>query len=137
MIAAVILVFVALCWHLVFPINKKIWTSSFVLLTTGISTMILCVLIYVIQVMKRDKWTYFFNVFGKNPLFIYILSGILLGLLRLIPVGNSTFPDWLYRDFFGGLFSPINASLLFALFYMLLNWLVGYFLDKKKLYIKV
>jgi predicted acyltransferase len=111
MIAAVILVFVALCWHLVFPINKKIWTSSFVLVTTGISTMILCVLIYVIQVMKRDKWTYFFNVFGKNPLFIYILSGILLDLLRLIPVGNSAFPDWLYRDFFGGLFSPKNASL--------------------------
>ena len=137
MVAGVALMFAALCWHLVFPINKKIWTSSFVLLTTGLSITILSVLIYVIQVIKKERWTTFFTVFGKNPLFIYILSGLLITIFGFIPVGRGDLNQWLFVDFFGSLASPINASLMFALFYMLLNWLVGYFLDRKGIYIKV
>jgi predicted acyltransferase len=137
MVASAVLIFIALCWHLAFPINKKIWTSSFVLLTTGLSLAILSILIYIIQVSKKEKWTRFFTVFGKNPLFIYMMSGILINIFGLIPFGGTNLSNWLFHDFFGSIASPIHASFMFALFYMLLNWLIGYFLDKKRIYIKV
>lgn len=138
MMVGAVLIFLALTWHMVFPINKKIWTSSFVLLTVGIDMFVLSLLIYVIEMRKKgQQWTYFFLVFGRNPLFIYILSGLLIQIFYLIPAGNRNLQGWLYHDFFGSFTSAINASLLFAIFYTLLNWLVGYFLDKKKIYIRV
>jgi predicted acyltransferase len=137
MMVGAVLTFAALTWHMTFPINKKIWTSSFVLLTVGLDLFILALLIFVIEMRKKQRWTYFFLVFGRNPLSIYVLSGILLTILYWIPFGNSSLPRWLYRDFFGSVAGPVLASFLFALFYMMLNWLVGYILDKKKIYIRV
>jgi predicted acyltransferase len=137
MVVACALIVAALIWHMVFPINKKIWTSSFVLLTTGLSIAIISVLIYVIQVSKKENWTPFFTVFGKNPLFIYILSGLLINIMSMIPVGNSNLASWLFSDFFGSVFNPYNASFLFAIFYMLCNWFVGFLLDRKGIYIRV
>lgn len=137
MIAGAVIIFIALSWDMVFPINKKIWTSSFVLLTTGIDLFILSVLIYVIEMQRRKKWTYFFVVFGRNPLFIYILSSLLLTVFYMIPVGDTNLQRWIYRDFFGSFLSLINASFAFAIFYTLINWAVGYFLDKRRIYVKV
>jgi predicted acyltransferase len=137
MIAGAVLIFAALTWNMVFPINKKLWTSSFVLLTTGIDLLLLPILIYSIEIRKKTRWTYFFVVFGRNPLFIYLLSEVLLISLYLIPAGEKRLPTWINDDFFGSFASPINASFLFALFFMLTCWAVGYVLDKKKIYIKV
>jgi predicted acyltransferase len=140
MIAGATLIFLALTWNMVFPINKKLWTSSFVLLTVGLDLVVLSVLVYAIELYRSKKprrWTNFFVVFGRNPLFIYLLSEVLLMVLYMIPVGNSTLPQWLYDDFFGSFASPVNASFLFAFFFMLTNWAVGYFLDKKRIYIRV
>jgi predicted acyltransferase len=137
MIAGAVLILVALTWDMAFPINKKLWTSSFVLLTVGLDLLILPVLIYIIEIYHSQKWTYFFVVFGRNPLFIYLLSEVLLISLYIIPVGDKRVPQWLHEDVFGSFASPINASFLFAFFFMLTNWVVGYFLDKKKIYVKV
>jgi predicted acyltransferase len=137
MIAGAVLIFIALSWDMAFPINKKLWTSSFVLLTVGLDLLILPTLIYVIEMKKSTKWTYFFVVFGRNPLFIYLLSEVLLITLYMIPSGDGHLQGWFYEDFFGAALSPINASLAFALVFMLVNWAVGYLLDKKKIYIKV
>lgn len=137
MIAGSVLILVALTWDMAFPINKKLWTSSFVLLTVGLDLLILPVLIYVIEIYHSQKWTYFFVVFGRNPLFIYLLSEILLISLYIIPVGDKRVPQWLNDDVFGSFASPVNASFLFAFFFMLTNWVVGYLLDKKKIYVKV
>lgn len=137
MIAGAGLILIALAWDMVFPVNKKIWTSSFVLLTCGIDLFILCVLIYLIEILRREKWTYFFVVFGRNPLFIFVLSGILIRLLFLIPAGYGSLKDAIYKGFFTPLFSPVNASLLFALAYMLTCWLIGLWLDRKRIYIRV
>lgn len=137
MIAGAVLILVALTWNMVFPINKKIWTSSFVLLTVGLDLLILPILIYWIEIHKRQRWTYFFVVFGKNPLFIYLLSEIGLVLLLILPSSTNNIRDWLAKDLFGSFASTINASFLFAFFFMLANWVVGYILDKKKIYIKV
>ena len=137
MIAGAILIFGALVWDMVFPINKKIWTSSFVLLTVGLDLFILSVLVYVIEIYKKQRWTYFFVVFGRNPLSIYILADLLLTIMIMIPAGDSNVQEWLYKNVFGSFAGPFLASLLFALFYMLLNWSIGYALDKKRIYIRV
>ena len=137
MIAGVFLLLGAFIWDLAFPINKKIWTSSFVLLTVGLDLLILSTLIYIIEIYKRQEWAVFFVVFGRNPLFIYLLADVLLTTLYMIPLGEKSLQEWIYQDLFGSIAGPLLASFLFAFVFMLINWSVGYFLDKKRIYIKV
>jgi predicted acyltransferase len=137
MVAGLVLIFLALTWDMAFPINKKLWTPAFVLLTVGLDLLIISILIYVIELYHYRKWTYFFQVFGRNPLFIYLLSEILLITMYMINTRDKNLVQWFYEDFFGSFVSPINASFLFAFFFMLVNWAVGYFLDRKYIYIKV
>jgi predicted acyltransferase len=132
LMAGVVLIFVALCWDLVFPINKKLWTSSFVLLTVGLDLVVLAILIYVIEFVKSQRWTYFFEVFGKNTLFIYLLSEV--GIILLYFFNRYT---WIFDHVFLPAFGGYVGSLLFAVCWMLICWTVGYILDKKKIYIKV
>ncbi len=99
--------------------------------------MILATLIYVIELLQVRRWTYFFVVFGRNPLFIFILAGLLVKTLSRITVGEGSLLRWFYTDLFRSFAEPMFASLLFALFFMMLNWLVGYALDKRQIYIKV
>ena len=79
-----VFLFAGYAWDMVFPINKKIWTSSFTVYTTGLAMIILAVTIYMIEFKNyRGWWSKFFDVFGKNPLFIFVLSGLLPRLLGL------------------------------------------------------
>jgi len=137
LLAGCALMCIAYFWDLVFPINKKLWTSSFVLYTVGLDCIILSAIIYVIDFLGKKRWTYFFEVFGKNPLFIYLLSELLVVGLYMIAVGNKvSLFSWIYKN----IFSKAGAyfgSLLFAISYMLICWLVGYWLDKRKIYVRV
>jgi predicted acyltransferase len=138
LLAGVLLVFLALAWHPLFPINKKLWTGSFVLLTVGIDCIILAVLIYITDFLQKRKWSYFFEVFGKNPLFIYLLSEVGVILLWFFGVGENYQP--LYNWIFENIFSKAGmyfGSFLFAVSVMLFCWLVGYWMDKKKIYVRV
>ena len=130
---------VAYFWNLVFPYNKKIWTSSYVMLTIGIDCFIILTLIYIVDFMGKRNWGYYFEVFGKNPLFIYLLSELLPRLLGIIPVGDkSSAWEMVYKGFFGPLFSDgLVASLLYSISYMFFCWLIGYWMDKKKIYIRL
>lgn len=148
-VAGTILLFAAYLWNLSFPINKKIWTSSFVLCTSGMAILVLGTLIYFIEVRQwRGEWSKFFSAFGKNALFIYALSGLipkLLGLIRIpAGLGDNGKPafispwSWYYRHVtskFPGW--PENGSLLFALSFVLLLWIIAQYLDRRKIYIKV
>jgi predicted acyltransferase len=136
-LVASLLILVALTWHMAFPINKKLWTSSFVLLTVGIDLLLLPALIYVIEIQRQRKGTQFFLVFGRNPLFIYVLADFLITMMYMIPVGDNSLQQAFFRDVLLKIASPINASLLFALIFMLICWSIGYILDKKKIYIRV
>jgi len=132
------LVAVAVAWNLVFPINKKLWTSSFVLLTVGIDLILLSFLIYFIDFKEKTRWTPFFSVFGKNPLFIYLLSELFIVVLFTIPAGqNENTAEWINRVGFQAVFPGPFGSLLFALSYMMFCWCVGKWLDAKKIYIRV
>ncbi len=138
LLAGFALIAVALFWHLVFPINKKLWTGSFVLLTVGIDCVLLAALSYVTDFLGRTKWTYFFEVFGKNPLFIYLLSELGATLLWFFPVGEKRVPlySWLYENIFRHA-GDYLGSFLFALCFTLVCWFVGRILDKKKIYVRV
>ncbi|UYQ92416.1 heparan-alpha-glucosaminide N-acetyltransferase domain-containing protein [Chitinophaga horti] len=134
------LVFVALAyvWNSWFPINKKIWTSSYVLLSAGLAAVILSIFIYLVEIVQWKRGWYFFEVFGKNPLFIFVMSGVLVKIYGLIrPEPGKGFYSWFYETVFRPLAGELNGSLLFALFHVGLFWLLGWWLDKKRIYIKV
>ncbi|MCF4100601.1 heparan-alpha-glucosaminide N-acetyltransferase domain-containing protein [Gillisia sp. M10.2A] len=136
-VAGIVLIIVAYIWNPFFPINKPIWTSSYVLLSVGWDLVIIAALISIIELWNFKRWTYFFEVFGKNPLFIFALSGIVVMLMNIIRIDGIASKTWLYNNIFLNHLTPYNASLAFAVCYMLLMWLVGYVMDKKNIYIKV
>jgi len=132
-----LLLFAAYCVSLSFPINKKLWTSSFVLHTVGLDCIIIAIIIYIINFKQQTKWAYFFEVFGRNPLFIYLLSELCATLLYFFRAGSGiTYYHWLYNTIFIHA-GPYFGSFLFAVSVMLVCWLVGYLLDKKKIYVRV
>lgn len=148
-VAGLVLVFTGYCWDLVFPINKKIWTSSYTLYTSGLAILVLGTLIFLIEFKeKKGAWSRFFDVFGKNPLFIFVLSGFLPRMLALFrwedhispegkPVYTSTFP-WFYEHICKNISADLRVgSLLYALCMIAMYWSIVYLLDKKKIYIKV
>lgn len=132
-----VLILVALAWDMTLPVNKKLWTSSFVLLTTGIDLFIIAVLVYLLDMSKTFKWTYFFEVFGKNTLFIYLLSELFIISLFHIDIKGTTAYNWIAENIFISWSGGYVGSFLFALWIMLTCWFVGYILDKKRIYIKV
>jgi predicted acyltransferase len=135
-----LLIFIALWWNMAFPINKKLWTSSFVLLTSGLDLLLIAALVYIVEIRNwnRGGWTKFFLVFGKNPLFIYLLSEVLVTVLYMIPVDHrQSLYGWINKVFFQVIAPGAVGSLLFALTYMLFCWSIGWWLNKRKIYIKV
>jgi len=134
--AGVALLFIAYCWNNFFAVNKKLWTSSYAVLTVGLDCIILALIIYVVDFMKVKKGTRFFLVTGKNPLFIYLMSELGVTLMWLISIGDEPLYSWIYLHVFSYAGGYIG-SLLFAIWWMLTCWSVGYFLDKKKIYIKL
>lgn len=138
-----IFIFLGWLWGLVLPINKPLWTSSYVLYTGGIAALFFALLIYIIDLKKHKKWTSFFIVFGMNPLFIYALSELwekTFSQLIVISTSkgeNTSGSQWLYQEFFVPFAGNLNGSLLYALTHIFFFWLIGYVLYKKKIFIKV
>jgi len=138
MICGGLLIVVALFWGQFFPIAKKLWTSTFTLLTIGIDLGILGLLLYAIEIEHLKRGTKFFLVLGRNSLAIYLLSELLLTTLQLIWVHPQlSFYDWINQVFYQRLFPGALGTLVFAICYMMLCWVVAYLLDKKKIYIKI
>jgi len=136
LLAGFALIAIAYLWNYSFPINKKLWTSTFSVLTIGIDLMVLAAVIYLIDFLHKTRWTYFFEVFGRNPLFIYLLSEVGLIILFLVPIGKISLYHWLYEHVFS-VAGAYTGSLLFAINWMLICWLVGYWMDTKRIYVKV
>ncbi|NDA60630.1 MAG: DUF5009 domain-containing protein [Chitinophagia bacterium] len=137
LLAGFVLLLIAYCWNFWLPINKKLWTSSFVMLTTGLDLVIISVIIYWIDMRKQTSGAAFFETAGKNPLAIYLFSELFAVTLHKIPIhsGLSLF-QWIYINLFSFL-GPYFGSLAFAIAFMLVCWSLGYWMDKKKLYLRV
>jgi predicted acyltransferase len=148
-VTATALLFTAYAWNFSFPINKKIWTSSYVVATVALAIIILATLIYFIEVKNaRGWWTRFFDVFGKNPLFIFALSALIPKTMALIRIPNGIQENgqpayispwgWFFENIWAKVPGPPeNGSLVFAICIVLLLWAIAYWMDKKKIYIKV
>lgn len=132
-----------LIWGLIFPINKPLWTSSYVLYAAGWASVVLAGLIWIIDIKSYKKWTSFFVAFGMNPLFIFALSGLWANTLsRIIKFTNhegqlTSGNSWLYHQVFVPLAGPLNGSLLFALAHVAFFWIIARILYQKKIFIKV
>ena len=128
------------CWDMVFPINKKIWTSSYTIYTTGLAIVTIATMIYMIEIKQiRGGLAKFFDVFGKNALFVFALSAFLPKGLALIKLGDGTNPwNWLYKKVLIHIpGAPENGSLVYALCVITFMWAICYWMDKKKIYVKV
>ena len=125
------------------PCGKKMWSSTFVMITCGMAMCIQAMLIHFVDIKgKKGGWTRFFGSFGVNPLALYLIGTILAILFGAIPVGhdaeggNITIHSAVY-DFFTSFCNEYTASALYAIAFVLLNWLIGNILYKKKIYIKI
>lgn len=123
------------------PINKKIWSPTFAIVTCGLGSSFLALLIWIIDVKGYKSWSRFFESFGVNPLFIYVMAGVLAVLLGNIRVpfdGTTTsLHSYIYKGILQPLLGDYPGSLAFALLFVALNWSIGYILYKKKIYIKI
>jgi len=127
-----------LIWNIGFPINKPLWTSSYVLFSCGIASMLLACLIWIIELKQYVKWSYIFRVFGLNPLVSYVLSGIFLKLFIHTFNWDGGHPGtWLYEQLFQPLFGNSFGSLMYALIYTLFIWLFAWLLYRKGKIIKL
>lgn len=126
-IGGVILIIIGQIWNLVFPINKNLWSSSFVCYVGGISIILMTIFYLIIDVWKYQKWAFFFVVIGMNPITIYLAN-------RIIGFGRAT--DFL----FGGIAELLPEAwspLIIAIGYVIVGWLFLYLLYKKKIILKV
>jgi len=130
-------------WGYYFPICKPMWTSSYVLYTAGWASLVLALLIWIIDLKGYSKWTSFFVVFGVNPLFIFAFSGLwarIIGrMIHVTAVDGKVLSGsaWLYSNIFVPVAGDLNGSLLYAVTHVVVFWVLGDILFRKKIFIKV
>ncbi len=133
----IILSVLGLALHPWFPINKAIWSSSFVLITAGITTLILTIVYYFTDV-KKIKFGTLFKYVGMNAITIFFLSSFTSKIFSLLKIGGNSIHGTLYKSIYvSSAISDKTSSLLYALSVVVYYVLLGYFLYKKRIFIKV
>lgn len=126
-----ILLFAGYLWSYACPVNKRIWSPTYVLISCGAASLLFALLIYWIDVKGYKRGCRFFEVFGVNPLFIYVWSEIVAIVLAY------TLQDKIYTVVLASWLEAYFASLVYALLYVMLNWGFAYILYKRHIYIKI
>ncbi len=139
----------------VFPINKNLWTSSYVVLTAGFAMVLLAGLYWLVELRGWRRWAKPFIVFGTNSLFVFALSGLLVKTMALIKISverpapcppdcgapavwrEISLHSYVYTRLFAPLAAPENASLLFAVCFVLLFLALNWLLYRRRLFIKI
>jgi predicted acyltransferase len=131
-----------LMWHWSFPINKGIWTSSYVVFTGGMASVTLATIMWVVDVHGWRRWTKFFVIYGMNPIIAFVGSGILARLLySILKVDYEgrrvSVVEAIYRTFVSWGLEPVNASLAFALCFVALWFGILWVLYRRNIFLKV
>ena len=113
------------------PLCKKIWTPSFTLVSCGLASLLLALLIWIIDIKGKKGWTKFFEAFGVNPLYLYVQGSVVQMIFSI--AGLTAAGYGVLQPVFG----DYGGSLAWAVFFVILNWIPGYFLYKNKKYIKI
>jgi predicted acyltransferase len=133
---------IGLVWNFWFPINKNLWTSSYVFFTGGIALLILAVCFYTIDTRGYTSWTKPFTILGLNAILIYVLSEIVnLALIYArIPLTENTstsLKSLIYERLFSSWAGPLHGSFLYALAYLAFCWAVAAILYRKRIFVKI
>ena len=128
-------------WSFGFPINKQLWTSSYVLYTAGIAIILLSGMIWMVDIKKIDWWTKPFVILGSNAIFLYVLSSLWVKILLKISfeldgkIVSGYF--YLYKTIFQPIAGNINGSLFFAISHVLMFLLILTWMHRKKIFIRI
>ena len=136
-VAANVLLVGGLIWAAAFPINKNLWTSSYALFTAGMALHVLAMCHWAVDVRGWRRWARPFAAFGVNAIAAFFLSGVMARLLNLVKVGDVTLKGWIFDHAFASWLSPVNASLAFALCFVLFWTAVMEAMYRRKIFIKV
>ncbi len=138
----VLLLAIGLIWNSYFPINKSLWTSSYVLATTGLALLVLGACYWLIDIKGYRRWARPFVVFGVNALALFIFTGFFARMIAAYRITGLDGQPWslqktVIQNIFLALFQPINASLAFAICFILLWLFLMWLLFRKRILIKV
>jgi len=129
-------------WQLAFPLNKSLWTSSYVVYTAGLALCFLGFCYWLIDIKGYQAWAKPFVIFGVNALVLFVGSGVMARLLGIIKVGEAdgksvSLQQWIFDHLFLPFAEPINASLAFAISFILVWLLLMWLLYRKRIFIKI
>jgi predicted acyltransferase len=136
-----LLIFGGLAWGLVFPLNKALWTSSYVLYAGGIAMQFLAACYWLIDVQGVKKWSTPFIYYGMNAIFVFVASGLLAKFLIRTTIGEGeaeiSLWSYIYQNLYASWLSPMNASLAFAVSLILFFLVILWQMYKRKIFVKV
>lgn len=129
-------------WSLVFPLNKSLWTGSYVLYTSGLALLTLAGCYWLIDIHGYKRWTKPFVIFGVNALALFLFSGLMARFLGAVKVAapdgkEISLQKWIFENIFLAVASPVNASLMYAVSFILLWLLLMWLLYRRRIFIKV
>ena len=140
-IFGIVITLIGYIWGFAFPINKALWTSSYVLFTGGIATIILSILTYLIDIKNWKRPFWFFEVFGTNSIFLFMISGLwaktIINIKLELNDSSVSAYHYLYKTIFFPVAGDLNGSFLFALSHVLGFWLILYWMYRKEIRIKL
>ena len=141
MVGGAVLMWLGLLMNLALPINKSLWTSSYSVFMAGLAMICFGVYYWLIDVQGWRAWCKPFAIYGMNAITVFVLSGVIgrIMLTMKVPTGpdqSLSLQTWLFQKIFAPLASPINASLLWAIVYVLLLYLVAWGMYRKKWFVK-
>lgn len=141
-VAGAVCVVLGWMWNPFFPINKSLWTSSYVLFTAGLALQFLALCYWLIDIKGYRRWAWPFEVFGVNALALFVGTGLMVKVMGLIKLPRDdgtqiSSQGWIFNKFFLSWATPINASLFYAITFILLWLFLMWLLYRKQIFIKV
>jgi len=135
-------VMIGWAWNPFFPINKALWTSSYVVFTAGLALQLLALCYWLIDIKGYKRWAWPFVVFGVNAIALFVGSGLMVKIMALIKVpaadgASISSQGWIFRNLFLSWLAPINASLGYAIAFILVWLFLMWLLYRKRIFIKV
>jgi predicted acyltransferase len=136
--AGLVLVALGYFWHKIFPINKALWTSSYVLYAGGLASLLLALVYFVVEQLAIKFWIKPFLIFGVNPMLVFFFSGIIPRVFTMIKIEGLGLQEYIYQNSLAPTFSdPKMASLSWAILYLLLWFAILAVCYRKKIFVKV
>ncbi|NYF77938.1 acyltransferase family protein [Granulicella arctica] len=137
--AGIVLVVAGLLWSQNLPLNKKLWTSSYVLYAGGLSMLLLAVSYYIVEIRQsRGRWTYPLLVFGTNAITAYVISELLSSAVSVFKVNQTqSFQEYVYLNYFMHLGTPALGSLVYSILFVAICFIPAWLLHRKRIFIKL